>query len=319
MVALGFTPMGQFGEAGEGLSMMGQDAKKAAGAFPGKAKEKMDVLRKFAPKQFAKEIELGEAPWPAHHFLGALPLSTGVYLICAFHTAIALMAIGTCSSVTEISFAGVRVAPGLQVAISAWYCVGLGLIACGVLGMYYGLVPHLRLYFWYSLLNCLLQLVPFAQFIVFGTVCTTHLMRSGRRDPHARSDLGSNAACSIADNFLFVWMLCISTLSAYAAYIVWSAKEWAQLEETHALKNLMKKSREAYQKAPRKTGVFHPDPGHDLSKGTAAQAYLNPSAAAFGFGGRDNVRGVGVRSGGAVETAQAARASQAPKAQQAVL
>merc|ERR1719321_2255818 len=155
----------------------------------------MHFLKNFMPRNFAREIDLGGDPWPAHYFMSALPLTTGVYLICAVHALVAVAAIGTCSSVAEISLSGVRVPPWLQIATAAWYAIGLGFIACGVLGVRYSLEPHLRRYFQYLSVNFILQFLPFFVFLATGSICTTVMIKSGRRDPHSRADLGSTFAC----------------------------------------------------------------------------------------------------------------------------
>lgn len=155
----------------------------------------------------------------SHTCCGCVSLLVGVEVIAFLTLMACITVIASISSSKTVTFEHfTELSPRVQVAIGTWSFFGIIVsIMAGVAALYRH-EAFLRSFYMYLIVSCCICLGIPMWLLGSGHLCDSMVSKEVQK-------LGSSFVCGFTEGFIFWWTLVISTILAYAVYVVWSAAE----------------------------------------------------------------------------------------------
>lgn len=165
----------------------------------------------------ANSVELAYSD-PPPLFLGSIPLTPAVQVICFLHALVCVFVIATASSVVSFNLGQLEVSPTIQCLLSAWCVLGIVCIVGCLIGCRNRQEMPVRAYFYYCLASVIGLCVLLGYVIEEGYEC------KGNQRQFQRN--GKSLTCSMVSAALFFAVLAILAIVGYVTYTVYQLKEY---------------------------------------------------------------------------------------------
>lgn len=181
-----------------------------------------------------RRIEL-EYEEPPPLFLHLLPLSDGVVLICCLNFLVNVFVVALSSSVVPIVVMAWRISPLMQIWLSTWCIIGIMAIVACLLGVAVRKEVPMRAYYYWLVLTSFVCVFGLAHMIFSGNACSSMQLNKD----HQAQRIGTSFSCGWVSAAWFFAALCVMTMTAYCAHMVYAWKEFLiHLEHSKHLMHL---------------------------------------------------------------------------------
>jgi len=172
-------------------------------------------------------------------FLGHFLPENCMLLVIACHAAVCVFFIATTSSVVQVDVAGYTITPELQIGLSCWSLFGIFTIMGAIIGLNWGRVFPVTLYFGYLIVSG----------VMLAAISFDLVRRSGEcvfvKQDLDTQRLGNAFSCSIITGMVVLICLTLQILAGFSCYVVWMVKEdlWRSQERGESSSLLLRDSK----------------------------------------------------------------------------
>mmetsp|Transcript_79798 Transcript_79798/g.222138 ORF Transcript_79798/g.222138 Transcript_79798/m.222138 type:complete len:239 (+) Transcript_79798:141-857(+) len=172
---------------------------------------------------------------PAPLVLGTYPMTKAVQAICVVHALGCLFVLATSSSVVAIEVANFKLSPTVQVVCGAWSVLGIMVIVGALLGCNSRQEFPVRAYYYY----CVVSTIAFGVLLWYVAATANGRDCGVSRSTMQSQRMGRSLTCGMVNSALFLAVLAVLALCAFATYTVWQLKEYLwQREQAEPLLGL---------------------------------------------------------------------------------